>query len=79
MSEENIKHVTEWDSSSGPTSVDHHVWSHIKFNGHRLIHDKIYVPKKSNKSMYFLHTKSMVKKSKHRFYSKELLTSKPNW
>ena len=28
---------------------------------------------KSNKSIYFLHTNSMVKKFKHRFYIKELL------
>ena len=80
MSEENIKNITKWDNSFTSTLVDHHVLSHINFNGHCLIYNKILITKKSNNSMYFLHTKFMFKKSKHRFWIKELLIciSKPN-
>ena len=35
----------------------------------------LFLPQKSNKPTYFLHTNSMVKKFKHRFYIKELLIS----
>ena len=66
MSEENIENITKSDSNFAPTFVDHHVLPDIIFNGHCLINN-IYIPKKSDKYIYFLHTKSMVQKFKHRF------------
>ena len=48
---------------------DYHLLPDINFNGCCLMNN-IYIPKKSNKYIYFLHTKSMVKKFKHRFYIK---------
>ena len=54
------------------TFVDHDLLSDINFNGHCLI-SNVSIPKKSNKSTYFLHTKSVVKKFKHRFYNNCLL------
>ena len=65
MSEENIEDITKPDSSFAPTFVDHHVSPEIDFNIHCLI-SNIYVSKKLINT-YFLHTKSMVKKFKHRF------------
>ena len=73
LSDENIENITKSDSNSAPTFVDHHVLPDIHFNGHCLIKNNISIPKKSNKSIYFLHTKSTIKKFKHRFCIKELL------
>ena len=68
MSEENIENITKSDSNF-ETFLDHHILPEINFHGHCLINNNISIPK-GNKSKYFLHTKSMVKKSKHRFYIK---------
>ena len=67
MSEKLVENITKSDCNFAPTFVDHHVLPDMNFNGQRLI------IKKNNKSIYFLHTKSMVKKLKHKFYIKELL------
>ena len=48
------------------TFINHHLLADINFNGHCLINNSIPIPK-INKSIYFLHTKSMVKKFKRRF------------
>ena len=45
MSEENIKNITNSDSSFTPTFVDHHVLPDMNFNGHFLINN-ISIPKK---------------------------------
>ena len=60
--EENIENITKSDNNFVPTFVDHHVLPDINLTGHGLINYNISIPKKSNKSIYFLHTKSMVKK-----------------
>ena len=73
MPEENIQSVTKPDCNFIPTFVNHDVLPDINFNGHCLINNNIYISKKDNKSIYFLHTKSTIKKSKHTFYLKELL------
>ena len=73
MPEENIQSVTKPDCNFIPTFVNHDALSEINFNGHCLTNNNICISKKDNKSMYFLHTKSTIKKSKHRFYLKELL------
>ena len=70
MSEENIENMAKSDSNFAPTFVNHHVLPNINFNGHCLINNNTSTPKKSNKFIYFLHTKSMAKKFKHRFYIK---------
>ena len=70
MSEENIDNITKSDSNFAPTFVDHHVLPDIHFNGHCLINKNTSIPKKSNECTYFLHTKSLVKKFKHRSYIK---------
>ena len=62
MSEGNIGNMTKSDSNFAPTFDDHHLLLDINFNGYCLINNNISIPKKSNKSLYFLHTKSMVKK-----------------
>ena len=64
-----ILKTTKSDRNFAPTFLDHHLLQDITFNGHCLINN-IFIPKKSNKSIYFLHTDSMVKKFKHRFYIK---------
>ena len=69
MSEENIENITKSDTTFASNVVDHHLLPEIIFNGHCLI-NIISIPKKYNKSIYFLHTNSMVKKFKHRFYIK---------
>ena len=58
------------DSNFAPTFFDHPLLPDINFNGHCLINN-ISIP--NNKSIYFLHTKFMAKKCKHRLYIKELL------
>ena len=65
-SEENIENIAKSDSTFAPAFFDHHVLRDINFNGHCLINYNIPIPLKSNKSIYFLHTTSMVKKFKHR-------------
>ena len=69
MSEECIENITKSDSSFSPTFVDHHLLPDINFKGHCLINTIISIPKR-RKSIYLLHTKTMVKKFKHRFYIK---------
>ena len=46
MSEENIENVTKSVSNFAPTFVDHHLLPNINFNGHCLIKNNIYIPKK---------------------------------
>ena len=72
MSEENLENISNSYSNFAPNFADHHVLSDIIFNGHCLMTNNI-ISLKCNKSIYCLHTKSMVKKCKHRFYIKELL------
>ena len=64
MWEENIENIVTSDSHFAPTFVDHHVLPDINFNGHCLINN-IYIPKKGNRSTYFLPTNSVDKKFKH--------------
>ena len=67
MSEENAETITKSDNNLAPTFVDHHVLPDINLNGNCLI-NTIYITKKKNIYIYiyFLHTKPMVKKLKHR-------------
>ena len=60
MSEGNIENITNSDSLFAPTFVNHYILPDVNFNGHYLINN-ISIKKKSNKFIYFLHTKSMVK------------------
>ena len=46
MLEENIENITKSDSNFAPTFVDHHVLPDINFNGHCLINNNVYIPKK---------------------------------
>ena len=68
MSGESIKNITKLHSNFTPTFVDHHVLPDINFNEHCLLKNDISIPKKSNKSIYFLHTRSTIKIFNHRFY-----------
>ena len=72
MYEENIENTTKVDSNFAPTFVHHHVLPDINSNGHCLINNNIFIPKKviNLYNLYVLHTKPMVKKFKHRFYIK---------
>ena len=64
MSEEDNENITKWDSNFASTLIDHYLLPDINFNGHCLKENKIYIFKKSNKSIYFLHTKSPPPKKK---------------
>ena len=64
-SEKNVENMTKSDSNFALNFVDDHVLWGINFNRHCLIN--IYIPKKSNKYIYFLHNKSNVNKFKQRF------------
>ena len=66
MSEEIIENITKSDRNFAQTFLDHHSLPGMNFNGHCLIKSNIYIPKKSNKSIFFLHTNSEIKKFKHR-------------
>ena len=68
MSEESIENINKWDNNFATTSVDHFLLPGMNFNGHCLIKNHISNPKKSNKSIYFLHTMISIKKFKHKFY-----------
>ena len=46
MPEESIENITKSGSNFAPTFVDHHILPEIDFNGHCLIKNNIYVPKK---------------------------------
>ena len=46
MSKENIENITKSGSNFGSTFVDHHVLPDRNFNGHCLINNKIYIPRK---------------------------------
>ena len=67
MSEENIVNITKSGNNFSPIFVDQHILSDINFSKHCLINNNISIPKKSNKSIYFLQTSSRVKKFQHRF------------
>ena len=45
-SEESIKNIPKSDRNFAPTFVDHHVLPVINLNGHCLIKNNIYIPKK---------------------------------
>ena len=44
--EENIEHATKSDRNVAPTFADHHLLPDISFNGHCLMKNNIYIPKK---------------------------------
>ena len=46
MSVENIEKITKLGSNFAPIFVDHHLLPDINFNGHCLIKNNIYFPKK---------------------------------
>ena len=46
MSEESIKNITKSESNFAPTFIDYHLLPDMNFNGHCLIKNNIYVPKK---------------------------------
>ena len=46
MSEKSIENITKSDSNVSTTFVDHHLLSNMNFNGHYLIRNNIYVPRK---------------------------------
>ena len=66
LMKENIENITKSDSNFGPTFLDHHLFPDTNFNGHCLIKQYFY-PEKSNKFIYFCHTKSTIKKFKQIF------------
>ena len=67
MSEENIENIIKSDNKFATSFVDDHVLPDINFNGHCLINNNnISILKKSNKSIYLLYIKSVVKKFKQR-------------
>ena len=68
MSEESVENITKSDSNFSTTSVDHFLLPDLNFNGHCVIKINISKSKKSNKSIYFLHTRTSIKKFKHEFY-----------
>ena len=47
MSEEWIEIITKTDSSFAPTFVDHHLLPEKNYNGHCLMKNNIYIPKKA--------------------------------
>ena len=61
MSDKNIEKVIKSDNVFTPTFVNYYTLPDKNFNGCRLIKNNIFIPKKSNKSIYLLHTKSMEK------------------
>ena len=67
MSGENIENIIKSDNNFATSFVDDHVLPDINFNGHCLINNNnISILKKSNKSIYLLYIKSVVKKFKQR-------------
>ena len=67
MSEENIENIIKSDNNFATSFVDDHVLPDINFNGHCLINNNnISILKKSNKPIYLLYIKSVVKKFKQR-------------
>ena len=46
MSEENIENITKSNSNFAPTFVDHYLLPDINFNGHCLLKNNIFIPKK---------------------------------
>ena len=67
MSEKNIENIIKSDNNFATSFVDDHVLPDINFNGHCLINNNnISILKKSNKSIYLLYIKSVVKKFKQR-------------
>ena len=64
ISEESIENINRSGSLFPPTFVNHYILPDVSFNGHCLN----FYSQKGNKSIYFLHNKSLFKKFKHRFY-----------
>ena len=46
ISEESIRNITKSDSFFAPTFVNHYLFRDVNFNGHCLINNNIYIPKK---------------------------------
>ena len=46
LSERGIENITKSDRNFSPTFVDHHSLPEINFNGHCLIKNNIFIPKK---------------------------------
>ena len=46
MTEENIQNIAKSDSNFTSTFVDHHILQEIIFNGHCLMKNNIFIPKK---------------------------------
>ena len=70
MSEESIENITKSNSLFTQTFVNHYILPDVNFNGNCLINNNISIPNTSNKSIYFLHVKSMVKRFNYRFWIK---------
>ena len=67
MTEESIENITKSNSNFAPTFVEHHLFPDMTFNRHCLIKKNISIPKKVI-NIYFLRTRSTIKKFQHRFY-----------
>ena len=65
ISQESIANITKSDNNFAPTFVDHHVLPKINFNGHCLIKNNIFIPKKEL-NLYISYT--LGPQFKHRFY-----------
>ena len=46
MTEENIQNIAKSDSNFASTFVEHHILQEIIFNGHCLMKNNIFIPKK---------------------------------
>ena len=46
ISEESIRNITKSDSFFAPPFVNHYLFRDVNFNGHCLINNNIYIPKK---------------------------------
>ena len=46
MAEENIQNITKSDNNFTSTFFDHHILREINFNGHCLIKNNFFIPKK---------------------------------
>ena len=68
FSEESIENITTSDSNFAPTLINYYTLPDIKFNGHCWINSNTNPFLSAVNLFYFLHTRSMVKRFKHRFY-----------
>ena len=68
MAEENIENITKSDSTFAPAFADHHLLPDMNFNGHCLMKNNLFIPKKVINLYIYYTLASAIKKSKHRFY-----------